>query len=245
LLYVGVGFEEAESTVLRTITKQAMTVFDVGANVGVHTVVLAKIVGPNGRVFSFEPCPTTAAYLRANVQLNELSNVEVVSAALSDVGGEVDFFVFDDGNDVYNSLGAQVRPVEGLRAKATINVRAITLDVFCKSNNIEHIDVLKLDVEGAEEKVINGGMGIIGRSRDLAIVAEVCDRSAVQCGCSSRRLVQHLIDMGFKAFRIGPDVLTAVAGLDSFIPGSYVFSRSTGRLLAAGKRGLRGRELVE
>lgn len=196
-MYAGSGFENAEVTFLRRTLKPGMVVMDIGANIGVHTIGCAIRVGPEGRVHSFEPCGDTAQYLKDNVKLNALSNVRVVEEAVADRAGTSEFYVFPDGKDVYNSLGAEVRPIESLKAQKKVHVRVTTIDEYCSQWGIDRVDLLKVDVEGAEERVLRGADSVLRRSRDIKVLAELYEPSARQCGCSVKAIIDLMTSHGF------------------------------------------------
>jgi FkbM family methyltransferase len=202
-LFAGHGFEEGEARILQRLVRPGMKVVDVGANIGLYSIMLGQRVGPKGHVWGFEPFPASAAYLRGNVARNNLSNVSVVEKAVADQVGVSPFFVFPEGGDVYNSLGAEKRAGEHLRAVRQMEVPVTTLDAFADEAGIEEVDFIKVDVEGAEERVMAGGRRLIQRSRNLAILSEMYEPSAVQCGCSTLRLAETMAGWGFALHGIG------------------------------------------
>jgi FkbM family methyltransferase len=201
-LYVGGGFEEGEMRLIRSLARPGMRVLDIGANIGLYSVILGKSVGPSGRVWSFEPHPPTASYLRRNIEMNGLGNVTVVEQAVCEKAGTAEFHVFAEGCDVYNSLGAKSRPQEQLQAQSVISVPTTSLDDFCRKADITQVDLVKLDVEGAEERVLTGAEAILAASPNVIVVAEIYEASAAQCGCSSARLIRRMIQWGFEALAI-------------------------------------------
>jgi FkbM family methyltransferase len=224
-IYTGAGFEESETRLLSRLAKPGMRVFDVGANIGLYTVLLGKLVGPTGRVWSFEPFPPVMNYLRQNVKLNQLNNVILVEKAVAENEGTVDFHVFSEGSDVYNSLGAANRPAEQLHAVRRIPVPVTTLDAIADESGIETIDLLKIDVEGAEELVLKGAEQIIRRSPNVQIVMEIYEPSAQQCGCSSQRLIEMLAGWGFSKFKIGPGAVPICCSAEDFSGVYALFKR--------------------
>ena len=105
-----------------------MVVFDVGANIGHFTLLSAKRVGPSGWVHSFEPSPREFAKLRANVVLNEFTNVELNPMAVCDHEGEISFQTCGDGLGMYNSIGRPFR--EGVITSSV--VPCTTLDAYVR-----------------------------------------------------------------------------------------------------------------
>jgi FkbM family methyltransferase len=224
-LYVGAGFEEAEIKILRKFTKPGMQVFDIGANVGLYTVILGKAVGSSGHVWSFEPFSPVAAYLRQNVAMNNLTNVTVVQKAVADTKGVLDFHIFPEGCDVYNSLGAKERPVEKLQFIRKVPVNVTTLDSFAAESGITKIDILKIDIEGAEERALSGAEQLLKNSPDVVIVMEIYGPSAAQCGCSSTCLVRMLNNWGFSMFEIDKNSEIQATDLDTFTGTNVLFKR--------------------
>lgn len=201
-LYQGFGFEETEIDFLTSVAKIGMRVLDIGANIGLYTILLAHKVGPQGRVWSFEPFAPVRGLLYENVKNNGLKNVEVIDKAVAERSGEAVFHVFQNGADVYNSLGAQFR-IEGLRAMNEVVVDVISLDNFAANSGLDSVDIIKIDVEGAEELVVRGGAKLIGSSKSVVILSELYEPSARQCMCSTERLVRLLSEWGFSMYSVG------------------------------------------
>ncbi len=204
-LYVGTGFEDNEMNLLRHVMKPGMRVIDVGANIGLYSIFLAKAVGPSGHVWSFEPFPPIMHYLKQNVKRNKLSNVTTVEKAVAETKGTLDFYVFPAGYDVYNSLGASRREQENMNAVRKTQVDVTTLDSFLDNAGVDNIDILKIDVEGMEERVLQGAEHILHRSEKVCILTEMYAPSAEQCGCSLNRIVKMMEKWGFTMFEIMSD----------------------------------------
>jgi FkbM family methyltransferase len=134
-------------------------VADVGAHIGIHSLVLARA---GARVVAFEPTPDSAARLRAVAAENGL-HVEVVEAALGSEEGEVSLFA----DPRYDVADAGVRSVAG-RGALLATARATSLDALC----LDRLDILKVDVEGAEAAVLEGARETLTRVRPRAVVVE-------------------------------------------------------------------------
>jgi FkbM family methyltransferase len=132
---------------------------DVGAHIGIHSLVAARA---GARVMAFEPAPDSAARLRAAAAENGLA-VEVVQAALGREEGEVELFA----DPRYDVADAGVRSVAGVGERVAA-ARAITLDAC----GLDRLDVLKLDVEGAEAAVLEGARDSLVRLRPRAVIVE-------------------------------------------------------------------------
>lgn len=135
-------------------------VLDVGAGIGDDAWVFAKYVGPSGRVFSFEANPRTARCLAKTVRQSGLENVETIAAAAADRIGRV--LITDGAVSDRNSLIIR----DGEHA---VEVPAITLDDFVESKGINQIDLLKMNIEGAEKPALLGFQRQFGCVRNVAI----------------------------------------------------------------------------
>jgi FkbM family methyltransferase len=155
-----------EPEVTRTLTstvKQGMTVIDIGAHIGYYTLLLAKCVGPSGRVFSFEPHPGNFDLLRENVQLNKLVQVQVLNQAVFSRAGEITISIPDEQPNSGNGSVCLDTGVQQFR------VSAVSLDAFCKEFMVRP-DILKMDVEGAEYEVLKGAQGVLAQFRPKLLI---------------------------------------------------------------------------
>ena len=163
---------EPEEELFQRLLLPGMTVFDVGANIGIYTLRAAWKVGPTGAVHSFEPCPTNYKRLQANIDLNGFSNVVTNQAAVSDRRGFVSLYIYDGLNTGKHSLSAHNA------SPASINVDCFTLDDYVATKGIPAIDVMKIDVEGAEYMVLAGGRGLLAGSIKPILFCELSDSLA-------------------------------------------------------------------
>jgi FkbM family methyltransferase len=155
-------WEPGETDLLLGWLRPGMTFLDVGAHVGYYTILAARRVAPGGLVFAFEPSPRNYELLLANVWRNALTNVVCFPWAVSDHMGFVDLFL-DERNTGDNRLFQDERG-PGVR------VRAVALDAIPTIR--PPIDVVKIDVQGAEEAVISGMRGLLSRSPAARISLE-------------------------------------------------------------------------
>ena len=135
-------------------------VFDIGAHQGVVALMLAREVGPAGRVIAVEPNPHNAAAAVANRELNGFSQVDVIEAAVCDRTGSV---IFNEG------LDGQLD--DGSGAGGRMTVRAITLDNIADEFGLP--DVVMIDVEGAECMVLSRGQRVLTGGADFAVEVHV------------------------------------------------------------------------
>jgi len=159
-------FEEAELRFMQSILSPGVIVWDIGANVGVFSVVMGSAVKKEGQVLAFEPVAQSIERLLSNVRRNALENVEVLQVVLSDKEGEVDLRLADD--PAYSSI---VGVREGQWSGELLRVPARRLDAIWRERGRPDIAAIKIDVEGAEARVLTGGLECIRACRPV-IVAE-------------------------------------------------------------------------
>jgi FkbM family methyltransferase len=150
--------EQAEQTFYINYLREGMTVFDVGANVGEIALLFSRFVGSMGEVHAFEASRSTFEKLTQVCQLVGHSQIVLNNKAVADQEGISKLYVYDDNHSAWNSLAD--RPLHEYGIDVTPirieEVETVTIDGYCQENNISHIDLLKIDVEGAEYQVLLG-----------------------------------------------------------------------------------------
>ncbi len=148
--YYEAEYEPESFRFFRENVKTGDTMLDIGGHIGLFAVVNAKLVGPTGKVFSFEPTPFTRGVLQEVVDLNGVAGtVEVRGEAVSSKRGETVFF--DTGDTISNANSL----VKTARSKQEIPITLISVDEFVKERGL-NVNCLKIDVEGAEMDVLTG-----------------------------------------------------------------------------------------
>ena len=150
-----------EAGFFRRLCATGDVVIEVGANIGAHTVGIAKAVGPSGRVLAFEPQRIVFQMLCANIALNCLANVDCHHAAVGAMHGSITVPEVDFSSP--NNFGA----VTLLETVQGLEVPCITLDGL---RPVSRVNLLKIDVEGMEFDVIKGGMELIGEFKPFLYV---------------------------------------------------------------------------
>ena len=178
-------FEKKELQFVQKFLKPKMIFFDIGANQGFYTLLAAKCVRAEGRVFAFEPSPREFNYLRRNVLINGFKNTKMESTALGCDKGFADMFICLDGKGSYSSLRSPSKNVKARRKIMKVSVT--TLDEYVALNNISTIDFIKIDVEGGELDVLKGGKSVLEKLRPL-LLCEVSDKRTRQWGYSASEI---------------------------------------------------------
>ncbi len=165
LFWLG-SFDPWVCSTLKLLALPGTTVLDIGANIGLMTLILSKAIGPTGRVYSFEPAPDSCRRLRSNVAANLLSNVEMHELALSDQTQLCQLVLPEKGQNGMARLG---QPANG---EASFTVPTNTFDEWASSRELGRISVCKIDVEGHESNVITGMKDSLDSGMIDAIVFE-------------------------------------------------------------------------
>ena len=173
------GWEAPLLEVCRRHISPGQTIVDIGAHVGSYTIFFASLVGSRGRVFAFEPLPTNLAMLRESVELNAIATiVSVEGVALSNSTGTATLFPFANnanGADRYPAPSSMIHSL--LRSAGYgedgVAVPVLTLDAYADAKGLEYVNFIKIDVEGAEGRVLEGGGRLIARSPAITLLVEL------------------------------------------------------------------------
>lgn len=186
---------------IRQFVGPAMITIDVGAHVGLLSLLLAYQVGPRGKVYSFEPELKNFSSLKRNVELNDLTWVHPFQMALSNKTGEdvLVINVSDASPALKGALGNHLRPADVSRQ----TVQTITLDDFVEQEKINRIDLIKIDAEQSEHLVLEGAK----RSFEKGIISEaICEIHSTNkqhpAGRDSVRKAFYAY--GYKSFVLNP-----------------------------------------
>lgn len=157
--------EPGVQSALAQLIRPKMTVYDIGANVGFFSMIAARLVGPYGRVVSFEPLPMNADQITHNAVINNFDNIVVRLEALGNDNGWAPFFASDVPT---LSRLAQFGAPAGSCAQTNVSLRQ--LDGLIEDTRLPLPDFIKIDVEGAEADVLLGACHTIAKSRPILLV---------------------------------------------------------------------------
>lgn len=171
-------YENRKQQKMRTILKKGGVFYDIGANVGFYTLFGSSLVGPEGKVYAFEPLPRNLKYLYCHLNLNKITNVKVFECAVSNQTGQA---FFDES--VEPSMGK-------ISSIGKILVNMISLDELYNEGKIIAPDSMKIDVEGAEYWVLTGALRILKNSHPIIFLATHGKKEHQDC-CN------FLIELGY------------------------------------------------
>jgi FkbM family methyltransferase len=166
---------------------------DIGANMGEWSLHMAKMVGGNGRVFSFEPIPSMVQALEKTIAINNFSQVSIAECAISNKIGHSSFSIPFNKDNQAIPFWSQLVPEEQFTAPKSMDnlwdkvartktseVQTTTLDRFISEKNITKLDFIKIDVEGHEKYVIEGGQKTLETLKPAMILEAASEETAAR-----------------------------------------------------------------
>lgn len=184
-------YEKGTIQLLEKYLQKGSAFLDIGANIGLMSVIASKQVGTNGIVYAVEANPKTVPILQANIDLNNCKNVEVIPIALSDTSGTAVLFENWEVNRGGASLISQSKEEQGLEVKME------RLDDLFDENT--PVQLVKIDVEGFEPQVIRGGMNWFRKQQPVFII-EVSEKREKEAGPSPAEVMELVQTIGEYSF---------------------------------------------
>jgi FkbM family methyltransferase len=192
-VYLTGVYEPPTAHVISTLLNPGDTFIDVGANSGFFTLLASRQVGPTGRVLSFEPLPSMRRRIMENLSINGMENVTLYGVALSNSVGEVTFYEGPQGHKGLSSI----RPIG--EASTILQVPTMQLDDL--ADKVQSVKLIKIDVEGAEQLVIQGMANLIAQHHPNLII-EITDQYLKPFGHSAQGLSDSLCSLGYRMYKI-------------------------------------------
>jgi FkbM family methyltransferase len=200
-VFVTGRYEPNEFCLLSRIVKAGMIFIDIGANMGLHTLFAARWVGESGCVLAIEPSTREMQILKDNVEQNALGSIRLHAVALSDRASEVELLVASVQNSGHNTLGAfGYNTALDHRER----VRTMLLDELVQSEKLSRVDVIKMDIEGAELAALRGAGETLERFRPVVLL-ELSDRALQHQSSTSADVLALLTQHGYRFFGFAVD----------------------------------------
>jgi FkbM family methyltransferase len=193
-------YEPNEFYYLSQVLHPGMTFVDIGANDGIYSLFASKCVGEEGLVLAFEPSQREFKNLQENIALNQLSNIKTFQLALSNTEGFTTLKIANFEHSGQNTFGDFVHDVVACEQIESVPVQR--LDSVIETADIQTIDVIKIDIEGAEFSVLQGAQNLLKKHRPLLLL-EVFDEALQRQGSSAESLMSFLRSQGYKLFTFG------------------------------------------
>jgi FkbM family methyltransferase len=219
---------EDEIKFLRRLLQPGQKVIDIGANYGVYTLCLAKVVGPTGHVWAFEPASSTAKMLAEGIAANSFSHITLEQSALSNIRGTAQLSLNPN-----SELNAVVH--DQLSSSTSETVVLVPLDDCMERYGWQDIDFLKIDAEGEEENILRGGKRFFAELSPLV-------QYEVKAGAELHlELVEAFASLGYDSYRLVPGLGLLVPFDAKAQPDGYLlnlFSCKPDRVSSLAARGL-------
>lgn len=193
-LYVSGSFEPNELAFLGSQLRPGAVFLDIGANEGFYTIFASRRIGRDGRVFAFEPSPRERARLERNVRINGLSNVTTIPLGLAEASGKAVLHLADGEHNGQNSLGSFGH--HGVTRESDVEIALTSVDEYLQSAGVRRVDVVKMDVEGAEARVLRGAVRLLHEMRPL-LIFELFDAALRGQGSSEAEVLSLLRAAGY------------------------------------------------
>jgi len=230
-LQAGISFEPDVANAFVTLLRAGDVAVDVGANCGFLTVLAAMRVGPTGHVVSFEPDPENVARLRANLALNNCTNVTVIEKAVTNQVGAIEFFINGDnsgGNALWDP--AQYPGNEKCLANPIrLTVPGTTLDAEWEQLRLPAPKVIKIDTEGADQRVLEGMRDLRSGQKPRFVISELHEFALAKMGCSQESLRGFMLGLGYSTFGLtyvgAPRLVPAATRIQSPVISNLLFSK--------------------
>lgn len=188
--YIYFGFKDLSNAYLLSLVKKNDTVIDIGSNIGYTALRLSRIVGKDGIIHSFEPDTLNYQKFIKNVSLNQCSNIVINKFGLGEKEAVVKLFVNTDTNRGGNRINENAK--ENFE-----EIKIITLDEYVANNKLTKINLIKIDVEGYELKVLKGSVNTLIKFKpDLFI--EFDHNNLLAQNDSAVDLISYLVSLSYK-----------------------------------------------
>lgn len=199
-LYLFGSYELPTIRHIRSYLSPGSICIDVGAQMGYLSLAMATSANRTTIVHAFEPEDHNAARFAENMSINSISNVHLHRQAVSNVEGSLRLYFSKTDNAGTHSTLYNERTV----TEEFVTIPATTLDAFVQSSGIKRVDLIKVDVEGAEFEVLQGADHVLRTFRPRVIL-ELCDALQIERGLSSRQIKEFMAERGYSAYIIADD----------------------------------------
>lgn len=208
------SYEPAITEIFKKIIKKGDVCFDIGANVGWYTTLFQKLVGETGEVHAFEPMPQTFNFLKRNAELNkQFDNLTLNNLALGDVEKNIDLHIFPDLPDGHASISTF-----GHQNYQTFSCPMITLDSYLAEKNISNVNLVKIDIEGAELMMLKGANKLFEQEVPPIFEIEMALATSKSFGYLPNDLIEYIKSKAEYDFYAIDEVKDKLCKIEGFKP---------------------------
>lgn len=202
-------YETGTTRLVERILKPGMVFLDVGAHAGYFSLLAARQVGPHGSVFAFEPAPTNFELLQRNIALNGYKNISAFPIAGAENSARMKLSLDAKGNDRHSLVLVE----EPGSMQNTVEVDTISIDDFLERSDVNTVDLMKIDAEGAECAILRGLRRSLTEGKVRRLVFEFSPSACEAAGIAPDKFLTQMADFGFRLYRIeGAEGLIRISG---------------------------------
>jgi len=192
-------FEPYEMLILKSEVKPGNVVIDVGANIGMYTLLATKLVGNVGKVYSFEPDPISFSNLKRNVLENNIENVVLINKAASSKTGTSKLSISPSQNQATRMKNYLIK--DEINSKKYTVIETVSLDDFFE-NKSKKVDVIKMDIEGSEFEALKGMKNLIDKNDEIKLFFEFNPFTLNRLKVDIPKFLDYLIGFNFIIYHI-------------------------------------------
>ena len=174
--------EITEIKLFKELAKQSEVILDIGANTGLYSIISRKI-NSNANIYAFEPYLINSSRLKKNILLNNIKDIVIIEKALGNDVGEIEFSV-PDQEQICDVLSADIEFSNKFYRKwinyKTVRVPQTTLDQFLLEENLNNLDLIKIDVENYETFVLKGALEVLDKYSPLILIEIFVDQEKIR-----------------------------------------------------------------
>ncbi len=207
------NYEKEEVDLMIENLAPAMRVIDLGANIGYYALKAAQKVGPQGKVYAFEPDPVNFSLLCRNAEINHFTQIIPVSKMVSDKTETRKLFLSAKNLGAHTGIEGNVMMGRG----GSRDVEAVSLDHFFKTQNETRVDFIKMDVQGMEGRVLRGASELLKNNPRLKILMEFWPGGLKNAGEDPGKMLEDLKALGFEIKALHRGQLKKYQGLENLI----------------------------
>lgn len=200
--YTQYVFEPNTLDFIRDNLKPGQTVLDVGANVGYLSLFCSKLVTSTGRAIAFEPSEFAFNLLQKNKKINNFTNLEIYQVGLGERNEIAEFNSGEPGMEVYNSLGTITHRSADPQKFERVKVQLFKGSEWLHDKKVEHIHLMKLDVEGGEYTVLKGLLEMFQAHKISRLLIEITHEMSQAFGYHPSDIIIMLRECGYDWFKL-------------------------------------------
>ena len=220
-------YEQGTSNFLASILREGDSFIDIGSHIGYFSLLASVIVGNNGQVFAIEPEPSNFDRLTTNISLNTFSNIKTFNLALGAEVEQKQFFINTDNDGGHALWNVGLHPFnKNSRANPVVkNITTATLDSLFEENDPNSVKLIKIDAEGSESAILQGGANMLSRHNVPYVICEINRFALKQMGTSEEELRGYMELSGYETYLLN-DTISYFTRLskDEYIESDCVFN---------------------